>query len=87
MSFRSFSLSAALAGSIIALAASPAFSQGQSSSSSSGQAGTPPGYQRVKAPSLVDPAGPTVSLINSEPLFFMASALHACGYDEGLDES
>lgn len=40
-----------------------------------------------KAPSLVDPAGPTISLISSEPVFAMAAALNACGYDEGLDES
>ena len=40
-----------------------------------------------KAPSLIDPAGPTVSLTNSEPVFLMAAALNACGYDEGLEES
>jgi len=44
-------------------------------------------FQQEKAPSLVDPAGPTVSLVSSEPVFLMASALNACGYDEGLDES
>jgi tetratricopeptide (TPR) repeat protein len=42
---------------------------------------------KEKAPSLVDPAGPTISLITSEPVFFMAAALNACGYDEGLEES
>jgi len=40
-----------------------------------------------KAPALVDPAGPAIELVNSETLFTMASALNACGYDEGLDES
>jgi hypothetical protein len=40
-----------------------------------------------KAPSLVDPAGPTISLVSSEPVFLMAAALNACGYDEGLEES
>jgi tetratricopeptide (TPR) repeat protein len=40
-----------------------------------------------KAPSLVDPAGPTISLVSAEPVFFMAAALNACGYDDGLDES
>ncbi len=35
----------------------------------------------------MDPAGPAVSLVPSEPLFLMASALNACGYDEGLEES
>jgi tetratricopeptide (TPR) repeat protein len=44
-------------------------------------------YSRGKAPSLIDPAGPTVSLISSEPVFVMAAALNACGYDEGLDQS
>ena len=40
-----------------------------------------------KAPTIVDPAGPTISLINSPQLFFMASALNSCGYDEGLEDS
>jgi hypothetical protein len=44
-------------------------------------------FQQEKAPSLVDPAGPTISLVSSESVFLMASALNACGYDEGLDES
>ncbi len=44
-------------------------------------------YQREKAPSLVDPAGPTISLVSSEPVFVMAAAMNACGYDEGLEES
>ena len=56
----------------------------QSSSSSSREN---PQIQQEKAPSLVDPAGPTISLVSSESVFFMASALNACGYDEGLDES
>jgi hypothetical protein len=45
------------------------------------------GFQQEKAPSLVDPAGPTISMVSSEPVFLMAAALNACGYDEGLDES
>ncbi len=44
-------------------------------------------YAREKAPSLIDPAGPTISLISSEPVFVMAAALNACGYDEGLEQS
>ncbi len=40
-----------------------------------------------KAPSLVDPAGPTISLVSKEPVFLMAAALNACGYDEGLEDS
>jgi hypothetical protein len=60
---------------------SPGASQkGQGSSSTQG-------YVQERAPSLVDPAGPTVSLVSSEPVFAMASALNACGYDEGLEES
>ena len=59
-------------------------SKGQSSSS---QGSSSQGFQQEKAPSLVDPAGPTVSLVSSEPVFLMAAALNACGYDEGLDES
>ena len=85
MPFRSFSLSAALIGATVLLAAAPALSRAQSSSSSS--SAPAPGMVKEKAPSLIDPAGPTVSLINSEPVFFMASALNVCGYDEGLDES
>jgi tetratricopeptide (TPR) repeat protein len=53
--------------------------RGQSSSFS-------PGFAQEKAPSLVDPAGPTISLVSSEPVFLMAAALNACGYDEGLEE-
>jgi len=55
----------------------------QSSSSQSGQ----PDQPHEKAPSLIDPAGPTISLVSSEPVFLMAAALNACGYNEGLDES
>jgi hypothetical protein len=40
-----------------------------------------------KAPSLMDPAGPTVSLETSEAMFDIGVALNACGYDKGLDES
>jgi tetratricopeptide (TPR) repeat protein len=40
-----------------------------------------------KAPSLVDPAGPTISLVSDESVFTMAAALNACGYDEGLEDS
>ncbi len=60
----------------------------QSSSSSSSNQPPSPGqlYAQEKAP-LIDPAGPTISLISAEPVFIMASALNACGYDEGVDES
>src|SRR6202000_2056204 len=36
---------------------------------------------------LLIPLGPPSWLISSEPVFFMASALNACGYDEGLEDS
>jgi hypothetical protein len=57
-------------------------SSSTSQSSSSGQA-----YVQEKTPSLIDPAGPTISLISSEPVFVMAAALNTCGYDEGLQDS
>lgn len=92
MSFRPYFILAALACAafcagpalVRAAAQSSSSQQGQSSSSSSS---IPNPMQQEKAPSLVDPAGPTVSLVTSEPLFTMASALNACGYDEGLEQS
>ena len=62
--------------------------ESSSSSSSSSTKGSTSGqeYQKEKSPTL-DPAGPTISLISSEPVFVMAAALNACGYDEGLDQS
>lgn len=68
------------------------FAGAQQSSSSSQQSSSSsenvPGNlgPQEKSPSL-DPAGPTISLIPSEPLFAMASALNVCGYDEGLADS
>jgi hypothetical protein len=44
-------------------------------------------YAQEKAPSLIDPAGPMISLISAEPVFIMASALNACGYNTGLQQS
>jgi tetratricopeptide (TPR) repeat protein len=55
---------------------------GAGQSSSSAQA-----FAHEKAPSLVDPAGPTISMVSAEPVFFMAAALNVCGYDEGLEGS
>ena len=65
----------------------------QSSSSSASAAKPPqssstgPAFAEEKAPSLVDPAGAAIELLSSEPLFFMAATLNACGYDDGLAES
>jgi tetratricopeptide (TPR) repeat protein len=77
---------APLAGLVLAglLAAMPD-AWGQASSSSGPKAG--PTFAKEKAPNLVDPAGDAVQLLDSEQLFMMASALNACGYDEGLAES
>lgn len=61
--------------------------QSSSSNTTKGQSSSSQSFQMEKAPTLVDPAGPTISLVSLEPLFDMASGLNACGYDEGLDES
>ena len=44
-------------------------------------------YVREKTPTLVDPAGPTISLITPEQVFLMAAGLNMCGYDDGLQIS
>src|SRR5271157_1182085 len=95
MTFRAFPSFAVLPVAVFCLFAglSPAAAFAQSSGSS---ASSPRGEQtsssssdfvREKAPSLVDPAGPTISMISTEPVFLMAAALNACGYDDGLEES
>jgi len=84
MPTRSCKLSALLLLSSLLSFSALAPAQQSSSGSTSGNA---PVYAKEKAPSLVDPAGPAISLVPSETLFFMASALNACGYDEGLAES
>ena len=73
-----------LAGPLFSLAGaqSPGSSSSKGQSSSSSQP-----VQREKAPSLIDPAGPQISLVPSEPVFLMAAALNACGYNEGLEDS
>lgn len=65
------------------------FAAAQSSSSSSSSQTAPTGalYAQEKAPSLIDPAGPMITLIDAEPVFIMAAALNTCGYDAGLDKS
>jgi hypothetical protein len=95
MTFRASPSSIVLSAAVVCFlsALAPAAIRAQSSSSSSrpggrGQASSSsPDYVREKAPSLVDPAGPTISLVSSEPVFLMAAALNACGYDDGLEES
>lgn len=62
-------------------------SSSSSSQSSSSSEGTPNQPEAPKPPSLIDPAGPRISLQTSEAVFQIASALNACGYDAGLDQS
>jgi hypothetical protein len=94
--FRSFAVPSALVSLLLAglsVPAAHAQSPGSSSSDkstkdqSSSQSSSSPQAPQEKAPSLIDPAGPTVSLVSAEPLFVMAAALNACGYDEGLEQS
>src|SRR5208337_5279819 len=95
MTFRAFPSFAVLSVAVFCLFAcfSPAaaFAQptGSSANSPRGEqtSSSSPDFVREKAPSLVDPAGPTISLISAEPVFLMAAALNACGYDDGLEES
>lgn len=92
MAFRGFGKLFYLSAGIICLAlipaSCPAVAQGGGGSSSSGSSSSSPRmYAREKTPSLIDPEGPTVSLISAEPVFVMAAALNACGYNEGLPES
>src|SRR5579863_9150548 len=90
MRSRSFRIPAlaALLGLVTALSSVSA--QGQSSESNPNQRGSSSSNgneSQEKAPEIVDPAGPTISLVPSESVFVMAAALNACGYNEGLEES
>jgi tetratricopeptide (TPR) repeat protein len=79
-----------LSASILCLSAVSTFNTARAQSpdnSNKNQSSSSMAFQQEKAPSLVDPAGPTISLVSLEPVFLMAAALNACGYDEGLDES
>ena len=90
--FRSYSVPAALLICFgVALSPKPGRTQsspGSSSGSHQNSSSSSSTIQQEKAPTfLVDPAGPTISLVSSEPVFFMAAALNVCGYDEGLEDS
>ena len=63
----------------------PQDAESTSSGSKTGEPGQP--VPQEKAPVTLDPAGPTISLVASEPVFIMAAGLNACGYDEGLKQS
>lgn len=65
------------------LSAQTPASQSSSSSSSTNNVVEAP----QKPPSLIDPAGPQISLQTSEALFDIGAALNACGYDAGLEQS
>jgi tetratricopeptide (TPR) repeat protein len=52
-----------------------------------GSSSVPAPPKPVKPPALIDPAGPLVSLQNSESMFDIAVAMNACGYDTGLEDS
>ena len=80
-------LSAAVLCLLAGFPAAMARAQSSDSGSSKAQSSSSQPVQQEKAPSLIDPAGPTISLVSSEPVFLMAAALNACGYDEGLEES
>ena len=92
MKFRNLRLFAFLTTALLfsnaGLAGRPAAAQSPGDSSSS-RAASPSAqvFTQEKTPSLIDPAGPTISLISSEPLFVMAAALNVCGYDDGLETS
>src|SRR6266702_2851462 len=64
------------------------FAQSSSSSSSSS---TPesPAVDTTAAPRIAQPdaGGSAITLETSEPLFYLATALNACGYDNGLAQS
>src|ERR1700723_1554007 len=91
MTFDPFpSFAARAAALLLAFAALPTttvLAQSSDSNPSKNQTSSSQGIQQEKAPSLIDPAGPTVSLVPSESVFVMAAALNACGYDEGKENS
>jgi len=72
---------------LAASVAPPAGAQSSSSNPPAGRQSSSSQPVQEKAPSLVDPAGPTISLVSLEPVFMMAAALNTCGYDEGLEDS
>ncbi len=81
---RTHLLLAIAAGSLLLGSSCIAQTPAKAKSPAPGQLSPPP---PPKPPALVDPAGPAISLQNSEALFDVAVALNACGYDSGLDNS
>lgn len=70
---------------LILVAGSLSFAQKQTQLKNPAAQTQPP--PQPKAPALIDPAGPLVSLTDSEALFDIAVALNTCGYDNGLAQS
>jgi tetratricopeptide (TPR) repeat protein len=70
-------------------AISPAALCAQTSSSRSSSSSTPDSQAPVPVPRIAQPesGGSAITLETSEPLFYLATALNACGYDAGLAES
>ncbi len=80
-------------GAAMPLAAHAQSSSSSSSSSSPGTAAQEPAPQDLNNPALrpraarIEAGGAAVTLETSEPLFQIAAALNACGYDAGLESS
>jgi tetratricopeptide (TPR) repeat protein len=76
---------------LAALCATTTLAQSSSSSSSSSSSGNPAPDTSLSSPlsrsAHIDTAGSATTLETSEPLFDLAVALNACGYDDGLDHS
>ena len=92
MPFSSLRFSAVAAAAVVCVlacfSAVPSRAQSSDSNPSTGQQNSSSvAVPQEQAPSLIDPAGPTISLISSEQVFMMAAALNACGYNEGLAQS
>jgi tetratricopeptide (TPR) repeat protein len=74
---------------IASLVPPAAFAQTSSSSSSSSSSPDSRAVDTTPAPRIAQPeaGGSAITLETSEPLFYLAAALNACGYDNGLTES
>ncbi|HXB62189.1 MAG TPA: tetratricopeptide repeat protein [Acidobacteriaceae bacterium] len=62
-------------------------SPGEADPNAPGEQDQTPAPRPMQRPYAIDPAGPAITLESSEPLFDIATALNACGYDAGLAES
>jgi tetratricopeptide (TPR) repeat protein len=80
---------ALLAGTIVPGAVSVAQSSSSSSSQPGSSSSTPDSAAAAPVARIAQPeaGGSAITLETSEPLFFLATALNACGYDAGLAQS